>query len=206
MRERRFFAPASLVFPMEYRQFSTHENGSGNSLLGALGGAAVRPHSCTCRCPSVLSLSKILSNLLTSVACAYCFAFDLTLSFLDRMTGIVFRVMFVGSTIIGDSSHDFFGVVAASKGTLGVGPITFRLAQMAARGGLFASEFVMAGCILGVGFQLEIAWIIRLRRFGAGLHVEIGLIFLVRKTWESQHTGCVACGGIPVEFPHQRLI
>ena len=106
---------------------------------------------------SALPLSKTLIDLLTTVVCAYCFAFDLTLSFLDRMTGIVFRVMFVGSTIIGDSSHDFFGVVAASKGTLGVGPITFRLAQMAARRGLFASEFVMAGCILGVDFQLEIA-------------------------------------------------
>jgi len=45
----------------------------------------------------------------------------------------------------------------------------------------------MPRSILRVDLELEIAEVVSLRRFGTGLHIEIGFVFFVGKSWQAQH-------------------
>src|ERR1700739_1165283 len=62
------------------------------------------------------------------------------LSFFDCVSRIVKRVCFVVRPVVGDAPDNLLRVVAASEGTLGVGPIRFGLAAMA--GGYSAGRAV----------------------------------------------------------------
>src|SRR5215469_2015545 len=75
--------------------------------------------------------------------------------FLDSVASVIAGVVLVAGTIIGDASDDFFRIVAPGQCPFCVRPVVLRLAQMAAGDGLFASELVTPGCIVGVDLQLE---------------------------------------------------
>src|SRR5690242_4148964 len=55
------------------------------------------------------------------------------LSLSDCESGVVGGVSLVVTAVVGDPAHDFVGIVAAGKSSLGVGPIRFGLAAMAGR-------------------------------------------------------------------------
>src|SRR5262252_10563949 len=57
--------------------------------------------------------------------------FDFCLGFAHSESRIVFRIVLVIGTVISDAANHFIGVVTASEGTLGEGPVPFRLGYLA---------------------------------------------------------------------------
>ena len=49
------------------------------------------------------------------------------LCFRDGVTGVVFGIVFFAGAIVDNAAHDFFRVVAACKGALGIRPIALGL-------------------------------------------------------------------------------
>jgi hypothetical protein len=52
--------------------------------------------------------------------------------FLDRMTGVIFRIRFVRGAVLCDPLDDRFGTVTTREGAFGESPIVLGLAQSAA--------------------------------------------------------------------------
>src|SRR5690242_8492925 len=71
------------------------------------------------------ALFKFLGRLPAGIIRAGRSSSDLSLSFLDSVTGVVFGVVLVAGAIVSNATDDFFRVIAAGEGAPRESPISF---------------------------------------------------------------------------------
>src|SRR6185437_7915500 len=117
-----------------------------------------------------------------------CFRFlDFCLSFADRETGVIFRVVLVVGAVVGDSLNHYFWVVSTCESTLGVGPVAFRLCDWSTIGARRAKSRVnMATRIGWFRINLKVSQVINGSGMDFRLNVEFFFVFPVHKTRQPQ--------------------
>ena len=108
---------------------------------------------------------------------------QLDLRFGHGTASVRFRVVFFGTSIVGDALDDFFRVVTAGEGALRIGPVMFGLAQWARLRRSWRLRMVTRPEITldRLGAEPEILEMIDALRVLLRLHPKLGVVLPVQK-------------------------
>ena len=112
--------------------------------------------------------------------------------------------MFLACAEVGNSADEFFGVVASGESSLRVGPVVFRLAQLA-RVSWRGLRRLAVRPVIGFdefGSQPEVLGVIDTVGMLCRLHPKLRFVFPVQEAGEAQYARGVGCGGIASELAH----
>ena len=120
------------------------------------------------------------------------------------MPRVILGIGLVVCAEISDALHNDCGIIAASKGAFGVGPILLGLAPVPRRS--FASGFALepTGSLRGIFLKLKVACVMNGVRFVMSLYDELHIVFAVRESGQPEDSGRVGRCRIAAELRGHR--